>query len=126
MDYSQTGSSELAYLGDAVLELMVRDRLVRSGETGAGRLNKLSVDYVRATAQSAALERILPVLDETEKGVCMRARNNSKPSTPKSASAVEYRRATGFEALFGYLWLEGKSERMEQLFTVAYGDGSKN
>lgn len=121
MDYSQLGSAELAYIGDAVLELAVREHLLKLGKTGAGRLNSLSQGFVKATAQSAALENILPMLDETEEGVFKRARNNSKLSTPKSATAVEYRRATGFEAVFGYLYLAGKQERIGELFIAAYG-----
>ena len=66
MDYSQLGSAELAYLGDAVLELLVREHLIKLGKVGAGRLNTLSQEFVRATAQSAALENILPLFNEAE------------------------------------------------------------
>ena len=120
MDGSGLCGAELAYLGDAVLELMVRERLLADGNVGAGRLNRMSLEFVKATSQSAALERILPLLDEEEEGVYRRARNNTKANTPKSASAVEYRRATGFEALFGYLYLQGRKERMDELFKAAY------
>jgi len=120
MENLQIGSLELAYLGDAVIELMVRERLVKAGYAGAGKLNKMSLDYVRATAQSAALENILDMLSEEEMGVFKRARNNSKINAPKSASVLEYRRATGLEALFAYLYLEGRTERMNFLFDNAY------
>ncbi len=116
----QIGPLELAYLGDSVFELMVRTRLIKSGYAGVGRLNRLSLEYVKATAQSKALENILPYLTETEEGVFKRARNNSRMSAPKSASALEYRRATGFEALFAYLYLEGQNERMNELFDLAF------
>lgn len=125
MDSLQIGSLELAYLGDAVIELMVRSRLVRSGICGSGRLNKMSLEYVKATAQSAAIENILDELDEEELGVYKRARNNSKATAPKSASVGEYRRATGLEALFAYLYLEGKSERLDYLFDKAYPQSSE-
>ena len=121
MDYSQLGSAELAYLGDAVLELLVREHLLKLGKVGAGRLNTLSQEFVKATAQSAALENILPLFSEEEEGVFRRARNNSKLNTPKSATAVEYRRATGFEAVFGYLYLSGRQGRIDELFKAAYG-----
>lgn len=114
------GSLELAYLGDAVIELMVRRRLVSAGISGVGRLNELSMEYVKASAQSKAVENILPELNEKEEEVFKRARNNTKVSAPKSASTAEYRRATGFEALFAYLYLSGEIERMEYLFDIAY------
>ena len=124
MDSLQIGSLELAYLGDAVIELMVRTRLVRSGTCGSGKLNKMSLQYVKATSQSSALENILPELTEEELGVYKRARNNNKISAPKSASVGEYRRATGLEALFAYLYLEGKTSRLEYLFNKAYPENS--
>lgn len=126
MDVSNIGCAELAYLGDAVLELMVREHLIRSGRVGAGRLNELSRHFVQATAQSKALENILPLLSEEEEGVFKRARNYSKAQPPKSASAQEYRRATGFEALFAALYLEGRTERMKFLFDAAYGIAEEN
>ena len=76
--------------------------------------------YVRATAQSAALDNILPLLTEDEMAVFKRGRNNHVGAIPKSASAVEYRRATGFEALFAHLWLSGEEERARELFAIAY------
>ena len=115
------GTAELAYLGDAVFELTVREHLVRSGVVGAGKLNLLSRDFVTASAQSKAVERILPLLSESEEAVFRRARNYSKASVPKSAEASEYRRATGLEALFASLWLNGERERIGFLFRKAYG-----
>lgn len=114
------GSCELAYLGDAVIELLTRQRLVEKGMHGAGNLNKAALEYVTAVAQSAAIERLLPVLTEKETEVYKRGRNQHSASIPKSASAAQYRRATGFEALFGYLWLAGEHERAKYLFSEAY------
>ena len=76
--------------------------------------------YVKATAQSAALENILPLLAEDELAAFKRGRNNHVSAIPKSATAVEYRRATGFEALFAYLWLSGREQRARELFSLAY------
>ena len=90
-----TGAS-LAYVGDASLEVMVRRFLVGLGITGSGKLNRLALDFVRATAQSAAVDNILPHLDEDESYIYKRGRNAHGISIPKSASAREYRRATGF------------------------------
>ena len=117
---STISSCELAYLGDAVIELLTRARLVEKGIHGAGNLNKAALGYVTAVSQSAALELVLPELTEKETEVFKRGRNQHGSSIPKSASAAQYRRATGFEALFGYLWLTGEQERAKYLFSVAY------
>lgn len=110
----------LAYLGDAVLELMTRQVLLSRGVTDVGKLNAMAVTFVKATAQSEAVERILPLLNEEETQVFKRGRNAHGIAIPKSASASQYRRATGFEALFGYLYLNRQYERIKTLFTAAY------
>ena len=114
----------LAYLGDSVIEVLARERLVSAGIPDSARLNLAAAKYVRATVQSDAVERILPLLDEAETAVYRRARNIGHTNTPRSASPAEYRRATGMEALFGWLWLggeEGKT-RARALFCAAYGN----
>ena len=114
----------LAYLGDSVIEVLARERLVSAGIPDSARLNLAAAKYVRATVQSDAVERILPLLDEAEAAVYRRARNVGHTNTPRSASPAEYRRATGMEALFGWLWLggeEGKT-RARELFGAAYGN----
>lgn len=112
--------TDLAYLGDAVMELMTREKLLATGVTDVGRLNKLALSYVRATAQSEAVERVLPLLTEEESEVFKRGRNAHGISAPKSASTADYRRATGLEALFAYLWLKGEDDRRRELFAAAY------
>ncbi len=112
----------LAYLGDAALEVLVRRYLVGLSIGNGGTLSKLALDFVRATAQSAGMEKILPLLSEEEEYIFKRGRNAHGISIPKSASAIEYRRATGMEALFGYLYLCGRHERAEELFREAYSD----
>ena len=77
---------------------------------------------VRASAQSEAFGKIEPLLDEEELAVFKKGRKAHGISAPKSASAVEYRRATGMEALFAHLYLCGKKDRLNQLFDTAYGD----
>lgn len=114
------GSCELAYLGDAACEILTRQRLVAGGIHGAGNLNKEALRFVTAVAQSEAIERILPVLTEKEIEIYKRGRNQHGASIPRSASAAQYRRATGFEALLGYLWIAGEHERLKYLFSVAY------
>lgn len=113
-------SAPLSYLGDAVLELLVREYLVGSGKSNAGDLNREALHFVKATAQREAAERILPLLSEEEAAVFRRGKNAAHHSIPKSASLLEYRIASGFEALFGYLHLEGRAERIRELFHAAY------
>lgn len=112
----------LAYLGDAVLELLVRDRLVRLANRPVGQLHRMTVERVCAAAQSAAVERLLPVLDEEETAVYKRGRNANGSHVPKNADPQEYRRATGLEALFGYLFLKGEAGRIEELFAMIWQD----
>ncbi|MBQ8388691.1 MAG: ribonuclease III [Clostridia bacterium] len=119
---NEISSAALAYLGDCVIELRVREFLVSCGLSHASALNKAALDFVRAAAQSEAVERISDMLDEGEQAAFRRGRNIGHTNTPKSATALQYRRATGMEALFGYLHLCGKSERIDELFAVAYAE----
>ncbi len=114
----------LAYLGDSVIEVLAREHLVCQRIPDSGKLNLEAAKYVRATSQSAAVENILPLLDETETEVYLRARNAGHSNTPRSATAAEDRRATGMEALFGWLWLGGETgkTRARHLFAVAYDE----
>lgn len=112
----------LAYLGDAVIEVLVRRYLISLGIADGGTLSHMALDFVRATAQSAGMDRLLPHLTEDEEYIYKRGRNANGISIPKSASAREYRRATGMEALFAYLDLTGQAERARQLFDIAYAD----
>ena len=117
---NQYSTAALAYLGDSVIEICVRERLVRQGLSSSATLNKRALDYVRASAQAEAMKNILPLLDEEETAVFHRGRNIGHTNTPKSATVAEYRSATGMEALFGYLHLAGKKERIAELFDAAY------
>lgn len=112
----------LAYLGDAVLEVLVRRFLVSLGTSDGGTLSHLSLKFVKATAQSAAMDILMEHLTEDEEYIYKRGRNANGISIPKSASAKEYRRATGMEALFAYLDLTGQQARAEELFKIAFAD----
>ena len=114
---SQYPISSLAYLGDCVFELCVREYLVRNNEM---RPSVKSLEYVTAHVQSEAVVRILPNLDEDEMDIYKRGRNIGHTSVPKSSSACEYRRATGLEALFGWLYLRGRTDRIGELFKCAF------
>ena len=119
-------TAALAYLGDSVIELCVRQRLVRQGYSTSSKLNKLSLEYVRATCQAEAMKRIADMLTEEEDAVFHRGRNIGHTNTPKSATVAEYRAATGMEALFGYLHLAGRQDRIAELFAAAYPINENN
>ena len=112
-------TSYLAYLGDSVLELLVRQKLILSGVGNIGEINSKALTYVTAVAQSEAFEKIEPLLTDDEMGVYKRGRNNTH-SAPKSATHAQYSRATGFECLFAYLHLMGETDRLKELFELAY------
>lgn len=116
----ELSAAALAYLGDSVLELLTREHLIASGLSTAAHLNKAARDFVTAPAQAEAMKRILPVLTEEENAVFRRGRNNVHSNVPKRASVSEYRTATGMEALFASLYLEGKTERARELFAIGY------
>lgn len=113
-------TAALAYLGDCVIELCVREHLVKSGLASSAELNKRALDFVRAAEQAEAMKNVLPLLSEEESAVFHRGRNIGHTSTPKSATVAQYRAATGMEALFGYLHLLGRAERIAELFCAAY------
>ena len=120
MNANELSTEALAYLGDAVIEVLVREKLVSDGFSDSGNLNRESLKYVKAGAQAAAMRKILPTLSEEEEAVFKRGRNMSGGNVPKSATMSEYRSATGMEALFGYLHLKGDRDRIEELFGKAY------
>lgn len=108
----------LAHLGDGVFELMVRSWLILHGKARAKDLHRATVRYVSAPAQAARLARILPLLSGEEEDVFRRGRNTAPHSVPKAASRGEYQAATGLEALFGWLYLQGRTDRLNELFDV--------
>ncbi|MBQ4556153.1 MAG: hypothetical protein IJA60_00715 [Clostridia bacterium] len=110
----------LAYLGDCVFEMWVREKLLRSGITNTGALNEESHKYVTAKSQSAAFHRIVSLLTEDEMAYFKRGRNSTHLSGARSASGAEYRTATGFESLCAALYLEGAQERLKELLEKAY------
>lgn len=120
MNANEMSAAALAYLGDSVIELLVREKLVNDGFSDSGNLNRESLKYVKAGAQAAAMRNILPVLSEEEMQTFKRGRNMSGGNVPKSATMSEYRTATGMEVLFGYLHVTGKRERIVELFAIAY------
>ncbi len=110
----------LAYIGDGVLELLVREKLISSGETSTGKLSAMAQKIVCAPAQSEMVEKLLPMLTEEEEAAYKLGRNHKVGGKPKKATAVEYHRATGMEAVFGYLHMKGRTERIRELFYALY------
>ena len=108
----------LAHVGDGVYELLVRSMLCQSGHTALLDLHKGTVNMVKAAAQAAAAEKLLEVLDGDELAIYKRGRNAHVHSVPKNADIGQYHAATGLEALFGWLYLQGKLERINRLFAV--------
>ncbi len=102
----------LAFVGDGVYDLMVRERLVCLANRPNKELHQLAVQQVRAEAQAAALDKLLPLLSEEEAAVYRRGRN-----AHTSRSGGDYHKATGLETLFGYLYLSGRVDRVRELFS---------
>lgn len=110
----------LAFLGDSVYEVMVREQLLREANRPAGQLHEMAVAHVRAGYQARATERIAALLTDEEADMLRRGRNANGISVPRSATPADYRLATGFECLFGYLYLSGQKERLETLFSAVW------
>lgn len=107
----------LAFVGDAVYSLFVREKLVLSTHFSTGTLQKLTSTEVSAHGQSELLEKIMPLFTEEEADVFRRGRNAKKPTKSKNASVAEYNRSTGFEAVLGYLYLTGQYDRISELLS---------
>ena len=115
-------TAALAYLGDCALEMLVRRALVEAGVSSSKRLNTEALQFVSAPKQAAAVKKIIELLDEEESAYFKRGRNMGHSNTPKNASVGEYRMATGFETLFGYLELIDNKKRAKELFCAAYAN----
>lgn len=109
----------LAYIGDAVYDLVIRTVVVERGNRSANRLHREAVAYVNARVQARMIDALEGGLTEEELAVYHRGRNAKSYTTAKNASVIEYRKATGFEALCGYLYLLGRQERMLALIREA-------
>ncbi len=112
----------LAHIGDGVYEVLTRTMLCMQGHSAVRELHKLTVSYVNAPAQAKAVEKILPVLTDDERSLYKRGRNARVNSVPQHANIGEYHAATGLEALFGWLYLQGKRDRINELFSIIMED----
>lgn len=105
----------LAFVGDAVYSLFVREKLAFLSDSKSGELNKLATAEVKATAQAEFIREIMPLLTEEEIAIFKRARNTKKKTKAKSASVTDYNASTGFEALVGYLYVTGDLDRLNYI-----------
>ena len=112
-------TTALAYIGDAVYEVHIRERILRKTNTNADAMHKMSVRYVSAEAQAKILKKIYDELSEHEQELVKRARNHKISSKPKNADPVTYKLATAFEALIGYLYMTDDKERMDEILRLA-------
>ena len=114
----------LAHIGDGVYELMTRAALCEEGHTAVAELHQLATRRVNAPAQAAAVEKLLPALTGEELAIYRRGRNAHVNSVPRAANIGQYHAATGLEALFGWLYLQGKCERLNELFRLIQSQGN--
>lgn len=112
----------LAFVGDGVYELLVREYLVSQGNCPVKKLHSRKVELVRCQAQAQALSTLLPQLSEEEQQVVLRGRNAHVGHAPKNAPLADYHGATGLEALFGYLYLSGNTQRVREIFSQILKD----
>lgn len=124
-DYKTLSGLSLAFIGDAVYELLIRKYILSKGEARVKTLHKDCVKLVNADFQADIMEILLPLLTEEELAVFKRGRNAHSAHTPKNKSEAQYHRATGFEALIGYLYLKKDYDRLFSLFSLILEQGEK-
>ena len=109
----------LAYIGDTVFDLYVRTSLVLSSRGNAGAMHRMSVELVNARAQAGLARRVFDGFEQDEKDIFMRGRNAKSGTVPKNMSVADYRQATALEAVLGYLYLIGRTEKIEEILKEA-------
>ena len=112
----------LAFLGDAVYSLLVREMLLKTANRPTNALHKESIKLVNANCQAEMIKKILPELTEDEEAIFKRGRNAHSGHVPKNQSDADYRYATGLETLYGYLYLIGDFERIMYIFNISTGE----
>ena len=112
----------LAFVGDGVYSLYIRHKMVCNQDIKGKDLHNHVTNYVKASGQSNFINKLLPLFTEKEMSVFKRARNYKTVSTAKNASIVDYRRATGFEAVIGYLYLIGEMDRLNEILSLSIGE----
>ena len=120
-DVNKISMLGLAHVGDAVYELLYRSKLCTDGHTAVAEMHRMTVAFVRAEAQAEVAAKLLPVLTTEEASVYKRGRNAKVNSVPHNADIGQYHAATGLEALFGWLYLLGRTGRINELFNIITG-----
>lgn len=115
----------LAYIGDAIYDLVIRTLIVKQGNSRPEKMHKRASGMVKASAQAEMIERLLPVLTEEERTIYKRGRNAKSYTMAKNATMLDYRKATGFEALMGYLYLKEDMGRLIDLVKTGLGKGEQ-
>lgn len=118
IDIRQYSPLALAYMGDCIFDLCVRTYLLKQANMPANKLHQKAKDIVNATSQSKMYKELINIATEEEKAILKRGRNANSNTRAKNATMIDYKNATGLEALFGYLYLKGKQERINQLFNI--------
>ena len=112
----------LAHMGDCVFEILCRGYLCAKGGKNVGNLHRDTIQMVKAGSQAKFVDKLLPHLTEEELAYYRRGKNSHVHAVPKSCTPAEYAKATGLEALFGALWLAGKTDRLNELFKTVMED----
>lgn len=112
----------LAYIGDGVFDLIIRSFVINKGNVQVNKMHRHTSNIVKAQTQAQMAEKLAPLLNPEEEGFYKRGRNAKTHTTAKNASVGDYRKATGFEALVGYLYLTGQNERLMELMKIALAE----
>lgn len=118
VDFSQYGALALAYMGDCVYEIKIREYLMRRANMPVNTLHKMAKKYVSAASQSMFVDKVLPLLNEEEESVFHRGRNAKPHTTPKNMTLADYKKATGLESLMGWLYLSGNQKRIDEIMEI--------
>lgn len=118
VDIRQYSPLALAYMGDCIFDLCVREYLLKQANMPANKLHQKSKALVNATSQSKMYKSLINIVSEEEKAILKRGRNANSNTKAKNATMIDYKNATGLEALFGYLYLKGEQQRINELFKI--------
>lgn len=122
----QLNPQVLAFVGDGVYSLYIRQKIVLEDNLQGKDLHLQVINFVKASGQSNFIDKLLPILTETEMSVFKRARNHKTLSQSKNANIIDYKRATGLEALLGYLYLIGNESRLNEILAMSIGEKDEN
>lgn len=122
----QLNPQVLAFVGDGVYSLYIRQKIVLEDNLQGKDLHLQVINFVKASGQSNFIDKLLPILTETEMSVFKRARNHKTLSQSKNANIIDYKRATGLEALLGYLYLIGNESRLNEILAMSIGEKNEN